>query len=264
MRLPHRAHSRTGGTKAVTDLLILRRREPGAAPAGPSFEEARRREVKVGVGDTARIVVNEYFVNNPKMMLGKFARTGRDVGIAVIGDIDAAPGLRAALKLIVAQARKSGLVMSARPDGPALAGPVVVAARSRRPDGYLEAGPDGTFTRVVNGVPVPHEPEPDQAAELGALIRLRDIEVDLLEAEANSIDDTTEIDMLRANLNRVYDDYVGTYGRINRFVEHRVDANAGQRSPVAVSSSQGGFRDDPYAEAVKALEDLGPGYRLRR
>ncbi len=95
-------------------------------------------------------------------MLGQFARTGRADELTVIGDTDATPGLRAALKRIVAQARRSGLVMTPRPDGPALARPVAVAARGRQPDDYLEAGPDGTFTRVVDGVPCRMCPDPSR------------------------------------------------------------------------------------------------------
>ena len=38
IRLPSGAHKRAAGTEAVTELLIFRRREPGATPLSTSWE----------------------------------------------------------------------------------------------------------------------------------------------------------------------------------------------------------------------------------
>ena len=45
VRLPAGAHRRAAGTDAVTDLLILRRRDPDAPPAGAQWERTRHVDV---------------------------------------------------------------------------------------------------------------------------------------------------------------------------------------------------------------------------
>ncbi|MDT5027061.1 MAG: hypothetical protein QOE61_3487, partial [Micromonosporaceae bacterium] len=94
-----------------------------------------------------------------------------------------------------------------------------------------------------------------------ALVRLRDVELALLEGEAASIDDTDEIRALRVELNEVYDSYVATYGPLNRFGERtgrRIDPDTGEPAIVRVYPPHGGFRDDPYAAIVYGLEQLDP------
>ena len=258
VRLPAGAHRRAAGTDAVTDLLLLRRRDPDTPAAGAAWERTRGLEV-----DSVQVAVNEFFHTHPQHVLGTFALGGSYRGdeLTVVGDRDATAGLRQALDAIVAAATVDGPVMTARPAGLAAARPVAYAQRNRQPDGYLRAHPDGSFTRVTGGVEVPHEPPATQAEELRMLLALRDVEVALLEAEAASIDDTDEMDELRERLNGVYDDYVVRFGPINRFGQRRtgrVDPGTGAEILARVYPSQGGFRDDPYCAAVKGLEDLDP------
>jgi N12 class adenine-specific DNA methylase len=257
VRLPAGAHRRAAGTDAVTDLLLLRRRDPDTRPAGADWERTRRIEV-----DGVALAVNEYFHTNPQHVLGRFALGGAYRGdeLTVDGDPDAEAGLRDVLATIVAQATVDGLGMTDRPAGfePR---PVAYAQRSRQPDGFLQAHPDGAFTRVSGRVEVPHTPPASQADELRLLLRLRDVEVALLEAEAASIDDTDQMDDLRERLNEVYDGYVAAFGPINRYGQRRtgrVDPDTGADILARVYPSQGGFRDDPYCAAVKGLEDLDP------
>ena len=193
VRLPAGAHRRAAGTDAVTDLLILRRRDPDTPPAGTGWEQTRRIEV-----DGVAVAVNEYFHTHPQHVLGRFALGGAYRGdeLTVDGDPDAEAGLREALAAIVAQATVDGLVMTDRPAG-YQPRPVAYAHRHRQPDGYLHAMPDGTFTRISGGTAVPHVPPATQADELRTLLALRDVEVALLAAEAASIDDTEQMDQLR-------------------------------------------------------------------
>ncbi|MCL2586556.1 MAG: hypothetical protein FWE35_29360, partial [Streptosporangiales bacterium] len=65
VRLPSGAHQRAAGTDAVTDLLILRRREDGRPPAGTGWMQSAPAEFE---GGTAR--VNEYFASRPENVLG--------------------------------------------------------------------------------------------------------------------------------------------------------------------------------------------------
>jgi SAM-dependent methyltransferase len=257
VRLPAGAHRRAAGTEAVTDLLILRRRAPDAPVAGPAWEQARHVDV-----DGVAVAVNEYLLEHPDQVLGRLAVEHghyRDNELTVLGDPDAGTALRTALHAVVAQAQVAGLVMTPRPDG--AVAPRPVAARNRQPDDFIQAHPDGTFTIIEHGVAIPYDPPAKQAAELRALVRLRDVEIALLEGEAASIEGTDEIRALRVELNHVYDGYVATYGPLNRFGERtgrRVDPDTCEPAIVRVYPPHGGFRDDPYAAIVYGLEQLDP------
>ena len=129
------------------------------------------------------------------------------------------------------------------------------------PDGYLEAHRDGTFTQVAQGHAVPFPVPGTQAAELRHLLRLRDAVTGLLDAEAASRENTPELDALRRDLNRRYDDYVRAYGTVNRFSWRptgRPDPDTGGEKLARIRPPQGGFRSDPFAPLVQALEEFDP------
>ena len=258
VRLPSGAHQRAAGTAVVTDLLIFRRREPGREPDATGWEQTRMAEL-----DGVQVPVNEYFLDHPDAVLGELravhgAYSAEDLVVAAAGDTGAA--LAHALARIAADATSRALAWTAAPEQ---AGPPVATAgpRSRQPDGYLEAHRDGTFTQVLDGHAVPF-PVPDrQGAELRQLLGLRDAVTSLLEAEAASLDDTAELAALRRDLNLRYDAYLRTYGPISRFSwRHtgRTDPGTGQEKLARIRPPQGGFRSDPFAPLVQALEDFDP------
>lgn len=260
VRLPSGSHRRAAGTEVVTDVLVLRRREPGSPTLGESFERSLP-FLPAREGEALRL--NEYFAGRAEHVLGEL-RVGHGEGgraeLSVVGDRNAGDGLRAALATIVAHAREKGLVMTERPS----ATPAVPVARvhsaSRRPDGYLEQSPDGGFTRIEDGAPAPWRVPASQERELANLLALRDAAVGLLQAEASSIDDSDVSDGLRAALNQRYDRYVGAYGPLNRFSERRTGRTdpGGEAVIARIRPPQGGFRGDPFANVVYALEHFDP------
>jgi N12 class adenine-specific DNA methylase len=260
VRLPANAHMRAAGTKAVTDLLILRRREPGQEPSTLDWERAR----PVQIGE-ATIGVNEYFLNHPHMVLGRLS-TGNGLyradELTVEGaDPDRLPRrMREALGFLALHAREEGLLHSPIERDGAVADPaalVTAAEGQTRSDGYLTTNDDGTFSIVAGGVTVPRPVPASQAGELRALLGLRDTFVELLETEAASLTDSTELDELRARLGSRYDAYAARYGPINRYTLRatgRTDPETGEDKYAKIRPKQGGFRVDPYAPAVAALE----------
>ena len=68
IRLPTGAHLRAAGTRVVTDLLVLRRREPGRPPDSAAWEKTRLAGL-----DGAQVPVNEYFLDHPEAVLGQMA-----------------------------------------------------------------------------------------------------------------------------------------------------------------------------------------------
>ena len=114
LRLPGGAHQRAAGTGVVTDLLILRRREPGRDPDPTAWEQARLTDL-----DGAQVPVNEYFLDHPEMVLGTLGAVGGayradDLTVTPAGDTIAA--LTAGLDRITAAARARGLSWTVAPE----------------------------------------------------------------------------------------------------------------------------------------------------
>jgi N12 class adenine-specific DNA methylase len=265
VRLPSGAHQRAAGTGVVTDLLILRRREPGRGPGGAAWEQARLTEL-----DGVEIPVNQYFLDHPEHVLGELA-TARglyrvdDLVVRPIPGANTADGFAAALTRtldrIAAAARPMGLTwrsVEGISDGGQESRPI---ARSAELDWFLRARPDGTFTRVEQGTKVRHDVPARQAPELRHLLGLRDTVRALLDAEGASGEDSPLTDRLRAELNRRYDAYLRTYGPLNRYTLRRtgrVDPVSGEPVMARIPPRRGGFRNDPFAPLVHALEEFDP------
>jgi N12 class adenine-specific DNA methylase/SAM-dependent methyltransferase len=261
IRLPGGAHQRAAGTGVVTDLLVLRRREPGRQPDSTSWEQTRIVEL-----DGAQVPVSEYFLNHSEAVLGRMGTVHgayRDGDLVVRPSGDTISALSAALDALACRARLRGLTYmpadQAADTSPAVA---AEARHSAQPDGYLRARADGTFTRVVYGTEQPHLVPASQAAELRQLLALRDSARAMLAAEAASAEDTPEIDQLRAELGRRYDTYLASYGPLNRFSLRRTgrtDPATGEPVMARVRPPQGGFaKEDPFAPLVYALEEFDP------
>ncbi|MBT8226106.1 MAG: helicase, partial [Dactylosporangium sp.] len=268
VRLPSRVHARAAGTNALTDLLVFRRREEHRDPAPFGWEYSTTIDV-----DQVPVRVNTYFVEHPQRVLGRFAVGDglyRRDEVSVTGDPAAAPTqLRQALVQLAAEAHQTNLTMTPGRSPSATAQPAALLPSSEGPpDNSLRANTDGTFSRFGAEQWQPYAPPKTQAGELRALLGLRDTAVALLQAEAASLDDTEDIDRLRAELNTRYDAYAAAHGPINRFTEvlrHRKDPETG-RMVAAVDEEtgqpllrrnrppQGRFRTDPFAPVVRALE----------
>ena len=258
LRLPEGTHRRAAGTDVVTDLVVLRRRAPGEASRGERFERAVPIDVDGGATE-----INEYFTAHPGHVLGR-VHVGRGVygagELLVASTGEVAPALRAGLQAIADHARQAGLAM-APPEAGAAAAPVAVVGRSAaRPEGFIEAAGEG-FTEVRDGAAAPLAVPKSQSGELRALLGLRDGVVGLLEAEATTRDDTAEIDRLRMELNRRYDAYLAAFGPLNRCSWRRtgrVDLSSGAERLARIRPRRGGFRTDPFAAVVDALEIYDP------
>jgi N12 class adenine-specific DNA methylase len=259
VRLPTGAHQRAAGTAVVTDLLILRRRETWRTPDPVAWEQARLTEL-----DGAQVPVNEYFLDHPGAVLGQLAAQHGAYAaddLVVRADGDTAAALETALATVAGSARERSLTWSPAAPTVSTAQPEPAVPHSQEPDGFIRSLPDGTFTRVMGGTERPHEVPRAQAAELRALLGLRDTVRELLDAEATSNEDTTRTSELRSGLNRRYDAYLQTYGPLNRTSLRRTgrtDPATGVEGAARVRPPQGGFRIDPYTPVVYALEEFDP------
>ena len=71
VRLPQTAFKQNAGTEVVTDVLFLRKSQPGEAAGGEAW--LGRAEVKTPEGPA---LVNEYFARHPEMVLGEHSLQG--------------------------------------------------------------------------------------------------------------------------------------------------------------------------------------------
>lgn len=274
VRLPSSAHLRTAGTQVVTDPLVLRRREDDfeAAPFDWELTELvdldHTRTADSGeISERASVRVNSYFTRHPEMVCGQLV-AGRgqfsDTELTVRTDQPAHQLLSARLDTLIERARAAELTH--RPC--ALVAPVrraaLVGRAARLSEGHLAADGDG-FTTVTDGAVEQFAVPGTQCEELRALLGLRDTVVSLLEAEAASIESTPEIERLRATLNTDYDRYLQAYGPINRFSWRRtgrIHPETGEPVMARVPPRQGGFRADPHAPLVYALEEFDSSTQL--
>jgi N12 class adenine-specific DNA methylase len=245
VRLPTGSHSKTSGTDVIEDILIFRRREPGAEPLTPQdWVNSTKRDV-----NRFQLPVSDYFTNHPEQVLGELTAEKGQYGtgsLIVKGDTGMAD-LPAALERITAAARENGITASPRLEG----APEFTTPDASRHDGHIAAHDDGSFSQAAQGTSVPLEVPEKHAEALRGLIGMRDTLRSLLSLESTSVTNSAEIRDLRRTLNEQYDAYVGRYGPINAYTLTK----SGTRKPDPVKSL---FRRDPMSAIVRALEVYDP------
>lgn len=272
LRLPDGAMQRVAGTDAAMDVLVLRRRLPGAEPAGESWLGV----AEVDTPDGA-VTVNEVFAAHPDWVLGDLG-VGRgryrddDLVVrartTVVDDREQrealGPAMSTALARIVERATSARLGLTERigatesslhsPDAEWVAD---VTIGPHHVDGSLLARDRGGFARIEGGVPIPYAPPAAQARELGRLIELRDSYFEVIDEQAASPDDT-DWEAARLALNTRYDAYVRLYGPLNRYRTYDTGRRDDDGRPVLGRRwpPMGGFRSDPGLPVVRALEDF--------
>jgi hypothetical protein len=115
----------------------------------------------------------------------------------------------------------------------------------RAPRGYIAAG-EGGFTQAMgDGTRAVLDVAEGQAGELRSLLGLRDAAREYLGA---GVDGGRDAGAALGELSRRYDAHVAVHGPVNR-----LDGPAPDGLPA-----HGGFRGDPYAPLVYALEHVDP------
>ena len=253
-------------------MLVLRRRDPADGPGDATEWDST---VRIGGDEQREVLVNRYFAeHHPDRVIGEVGirsgQFGPDLAVTIGRDHDAedlAGILHGYLSTAVAEhpAASDGLftpplpIEHHRPRPSAPTAHTDADAAIDHQQGHLAADGRGGFTVVDDGVLAEHRVPKSQAKELAALLGLRDTTMALLAAEAADADDTDRLTSLRAQLNTRYDAYVKQWAPINRISWRRtgrVDEVTGEDRLARINPPQGGFRSDPHAPAVYALEDF--------
>jgi N12 class adenine-specific DNA methylase len=260
VRLPEGAFRAVAGTDVAIDMLLLRRRVPGAAPGGLDWLESTTIDLPGGA-----VAVNELFASHPQWVLGEMrCENGqyneRDLSVR------ARPGplagqLRPVLAEITTAARQAGWAMTTVEPRPATTTQMPVTE-------WPAVGPhhcEGTLLRAGTGfvvvedglcVPADRKRSNNEADQLRMLIDMRDLTYGLLDAQAAG-EPPASWEPQRDRLNEVYDRFTDRYGPINRYQVIKLakpepetqEAQFQRRAPA-----YGGFRDDPGWPVVQALE----------
>ncbi|VBA34343.1 hypothetical protein LAUMK35_05711 [Mycobacterium pseudokansasii] len=233
LRLPSAAFSRVAGTDVVTDLLILRRRDPTLpAPADPDWLSVTTPELGDAADSdtTESLSINTYFVDNPHNVLGDM-QLGHGLHgspqLVVVGASgpELAEQLRARLQPMIAAARAVGLGLTATAANLTTisAGdfdPGLITGADRGEDTALytlRISPDQRGIQHWDGHQwVKHNTPTTLLAETRELINLRDVATSLITSQRDRRP-AAERDQLRGHLNTLYDNYVRRHGPLNRF-----------------------------------------------
>jgi N12 class adenine-specific DNA methylase len=231
IRLPNSAFSKNAGTEVTTDLIFLRKR-PDSEVGGKAARADAKRWLNTGVyadknGDA--VALNQYFIDNPSMMLGDFGAFGTMYGPAQPALVakpgqdtlamlkDAVGKLPADVYQSIAQTGTQSAVQAAVV---ALENPSVREAGYFMQDGKLmQRLPD--IAGEARGVEITPATQWTAKTTLGdagferikALAGMRATVRGLIAAEMKN--DAAAMTALRTELNTQYDAYRDTHGLIN-------------------------------------------------
>lgn len=236
IRLPNTAFKKNANTEVTTDIIILRKRTPGAKPAGPAWQESRP---VPGGTEEKPIFLNEYYHERPTMMLGKLeqeahgmygrdevtlASDGRDLGEALAGAVAALPeNIYQPLTETQAAAQRQVI-------------PVPVGVK---PNAYVltdHGGGGGIAVREGDELRLLTELSPATARRIRRLIYVRDAARDCLRTQVEDRPEP-ELAAARFRLNQDYDYFVGQFG------------------PVSHSANMRAFAGDPDLPLLLSLEN---------
>lgn len=259
IRLPAGAF-KSCGTDVVTDLLVLRRRDPDEGYGDCAWHETGSVQT-----DTRRwSQINRYYIDHPEQVLGTLSTKNGQYGkddLTVVATETFEDDLDMAIGRIVVNSRRFRLMDKPEPEQ--VADPFDVDAEGRKEASFHITGPQ-SISQVQLGQLVPVR----YSAELEALIRLRDACLDVLAGESDFDAPDAKIAFNRMVLNDLYDAYVNNpkWGPLNRctIVDRGVDPDTGMPRLSRRRPAMGGFRQDPDYVTVLSFEDYDDDTHLAR
>jgi len=252
VRLPNGALE--GGTDVAADIVILRRK---GGTKRRSYGHGWQKSDVATYG--ADVPINEWWTEEPGAVLGTMKRGSTNrYGLGLLVEPngkDVVEQLRTFVRReLVPAARERNLMWTAPPD------PTVfdveaagVVSKEGWHEGTMRLTGDGGVLVVTEGKA---QPLPRPGPELLRLLRLRDLAVDLVKAEADHSNTDSVTEPIRADVRAAYEDYVKHHGPLNRYTQRAagVDPETGEQLWSRVYPTVQGFREDPDAPLVYALE----------
>ncbi|CAB4122465.1 AdoMet_MTases domain containing protein [uncultured Caudovirales phage] len=239
-RLPNTAFKENAGTDVVTDILIFQKRAEGEAPnnAAPWQEVTDFETVNPKTGETVTQKVNTYFLGNPRSVLGR-QTAGGSMYSANEYTVEATGNLKEQLADWVKELPKNiydkidrkadtAVVDMAVPDGLKV-GSFYVDASGK----VMQRGNDVMGDKTANE----WVPKNEAAKKrMTGMIALRDSLRTQMRLERSLDANEGEIEANRAELNKLYDDFLKKFGHLNNQTNRRI------------------FLDDTESQLLQALE----------
>jgi N12 class adenine-specific DNA methylase len=256
IRLPSDAFSREG-TRVVTDIVFLRKREPGAAAQHADDGWLATTPITI---EGEEVAINGYFHRHPEMVLGKWSLKDRlydagyslestgDLGTQLHGAIDRLPNVAAPPppSLLPAQTPRSLLPATPLDATPISEGSFFVGGNRQ-----IYQSLDGKAVPVNYGGVTLSAGGTLTGRRIAALIGLRDTARRVLKSQNEGWSDTDRQDA-RRDLNFAYDRFVAGFGPINKTTfGETADGSVIRRMPNLVK-----FKEDPDAMLVMSLEEF--------
>ena len=208
IRLPGTAFKRNAGTDVVTDILFLRKRIAGEAPAGEAWINTVTRRLPDKYGELKPQLVNEYFEAHPENVLGRQSSTGTMYaggGYNVESSGDLAAQLAEAVRRLPDDLIKPGLVDEGAEAG-ALSASTVKRGSLRVENGSVRRSTGTGWEDVAtNAQDVPR---------IEAMLAIRDAARETIDVMRRGGDDAA-LQAAQSKLNSTYDAFVGRYKQLN-------------------------------------------------
>lgn len=265
IRLPQTAFKENAGTEVVTDIIFLRKRHEGEQPSDTAWVSVK--SIKANGKPTA---INEYFVNNPDMVLGEHAIVSGRFGDTYTvtpnkGDF--------AKQVDDAIAKLPKDVFNPTRGSPAEAVKVMdldydpASAANKEGGVYLK---DGKLMRVVDGVGTPltqrygtnGKPIDLSAKDIAFMTDYVGVRDALKQSQRDQLTDSDTWEDSLATLNTVYDAFVKKHGPLMAHsVSERENADGTTTVTKRFKNKQRLFLDveGVLASALENVVDDGKG-----
>ncbi|MGE3738193.1 MAG: helicase-related protein [Geminicoccaceae bacterium] len=265
IRLPEGALRQEAGTDVVVDVLILRKRLAGEAPAGPAWQTLA--EALPAEDGEAALAINRYFLDQPAQVLGRHARTTTPYGVGYSCAPDPRLVLEDALQAALARlpqgiALPPGDETSADPDVGIAVGTAAEDAEVK--EGSFLLGRQGELLEITGGEPVPVAIRSGQGTEgipakhariIRGLIPIRNAVRAILRAQAAD----QPWGSAQARLRLAYQAFAHSFGPINltRTIQ-RIDPTSGETRESQRRVNLAPFQADPDCWLVASIELYDP------
>lgn len=215
IRLPNSTFKKMANTEVVTDIVFFQKREFGTEQTSeiPWTEVAQ-----IDIGSEQTSTINKYFIDHPEMVLGKFVADTAQFG-RKITSVELTPGIQLhdALSDAVALLPEKIYKRNSRVEqlvSPAENTDILVPDDIKIGGYFMHDGqvamrlPDSLDSKRASYVDVRNKRAVERIA---GMILIRDSLRELMHAERTSNDDYG-LNVLRARLNKNYDQFVKKYG----------------------------------------------------
>lgn len=217
IRLPNTAFKDEAGTAVVTDIIFLRKRMPDEASNGVKWTDTQEKTI-----DGEKISINEYFIDNPNMVLGRNTITSGQFGPTYTVESDS-NNLAGQIETAIAQLPKD-IFKPARGSNAEAAKVAeidygVKSSQQREGGVYVK---DGNLMKVIDGV---GKPLTHRYGTNGKRITLTDPQIQFLtdytgvrdafkQSQQDQLNDNPNWQDSLDSLNTAYDSFVKKHGRL--------------------------------------------------